>query len=205
MVLRSRVNGFVVALKGAGCSAADPISAPTEDWVLERLVEILGEQESIVHVDPRTLGWQDEFGWWHETEEGTDALWAGHLRRWSAELSTEGCDARAMLLQLHALNATTRTWEPSATRPARLVLDEGRTHDAYFEPGGGGWQRWYQEHPGSAGYLRVSRPVIDARHGFVLLLGDFGFDMLAGYAWLGLYRIDEHGLEKLREVVISVS
>jgi hypothetical protein len=196
---------FAAALLLASCRSGVADAEPAETAVLEGLIETLQFEASTVQVDPRTLGWKDEFGWMADAAESAEVVWQDFLRRWSEELHVDDCDVRGMLVELRERNEHPRRWSLSASPPARLEFDSGRTHDSTFEAGGGGWERWNRDHPDSAGYLRVSRPVLDARHGYVLLYCSWDFDMLAGHGCIGLYRLRGDKLECVKSVQTWIS
>jgi len=99
-------------------------------------------------------------------------------------------------------------------RPVRLTLksapDQGYLVDdgsyrKYFDHDGGGWERWYKEHPEAEGMTTVSLPAYDEKSGLLLVYIGTQRHWLDGAGYVVLFRLDKDGLHELGAVMMWIS
>lgn len=83
------------------------------------------------------------------------------------------------------------------------LIDDG-SYAGYFQ-NGGGWEKWYQDHPMARGLTTVSIPVLDAESGLVLVYVGTQRHWLDGAGFVLLYRLDKDGLHELARVMMWIS
>lgn len=83
------------------------------------------------------------------------------------------------------------------------IIDDG-TYAKYFEQGGG-WEKWYADHPAAHGATTVSIPVADQQSGLVLVYVGTQRHWLDGAGFMLLYRRDKEGLHELARVMMWIS
>lgn len=83
------------------------------------------------------------------------------------------------------------------------IIDDG-TYAKYFEQGGG-WEKWYTDHPAAHGATTVSIPVADPQSGLVLVYVGTQRHWLDGAGFMLLYRRDKEGLHELARVMMWIS
>ena len=83
------------------------------------------------------------------------------------------------------------------------IIDDG-TYAKYFDHGGG-WEKWYAEHPSAHGATTVSIPVLDEKSGLVLVYLGTQRHWLDGAGYMLLYRKDKDGLHELARVMLWIS
>ena len=84
------------------------------------------------------------------------------------------------------------------------LIDDGK-YEKYFQKGGGGWERFYKEHPQAHGMTQVSLPVIDAKTGLVLIYYGNQYQGLAGAGWIILFKYEQGKLVELGRSMLWVS
>ncbi|MCE5239454.1 hypothetical protein LLH23_13340 [bacterium] len=93
---------------------------------------------------------------------------------------------------------------PSAPEQGYLIDTEGE-YGKYFQQDGGGWERWYKEHPKAHGSTTVSLPVWDKESGTVLLYMGTQSHWLAGAGHLIAYKYDGTTLQEIARVMLWIS
>jgi hypothetical protein len=83
------------------------------------------------------------------------------------------------------------------------IIDDG-TYAKYFEHGGG-WEKWYADHPAAHGATTVSIPVLDEKSGLLLVYVGTQRGWLEGAGFMLLYRKDKDGLHELARVMMWIS
>lgn len=111
-----------------------------------------------------------------------------------AAFQAKGADAAALVERLYQLNAQSAQIALASAPQDGYIVDDG-SYAAYFQAGGGGWQRLQQEHPQAANLVRLARPVYDEASGLFLLY--LRSDTLGGGRGVFLLYRNEHGVLKL--------
>ncbi len=83
------------------------------------------------------------------------------------------------------------------------IIDDG-SYAQYFH-NGGGWEKWYQDHPMARGLTTVSIPVLDEKSGLLLVYVGTQHHWLDGAGFVVLYRLDKDGLHELARVMMWIS
>jgi len=84
------------------------------------------------------------------------------------------------------------------------LMDDGK-YEKYFQKDGGGWDRWYKEHPHAHGMTWISLPVFDAKTGLVLIYYGNQYQSLGGEGWIILFEYEQGKLVELGRSMLWVS
>jgi hypothetical protein len=85
------------------------------------------------------------------------------------------------------------------------VIDFEGKYAKYFEKDGGGWEKWYKEHPKAYGSTRVSLPVYDRKTGLVLVYTGHQSHWRLGSGGLTLYRYEKGELKEINNMAMWIS
>lgn len=122
-----------------------------------------------------------------------------------SELQIEGEDISKLLDSLLETNRTpVKLLMPSSPENGYLIDFEGK-FSKYFQKGGGGWQKWYEENPQAHGFTTVSLPAYDSTSGLVLVYKGTQSHYLAGEGGLIIYRYKDGELIELKRATMWVS
>jgi hypothetical protein len=110
-----------------------------------------------------------------------------------------------LVAQLVERNRETATLSLASSPQDGYVVDHDGDFAAYFGEVGGGWDRWYADHPGAAGRARVSLPAHDPATGLVLVYCGIQSGWLAGSGNLYLFRYEERTLTMIGRVALWIS
>lgn len=110
-----------------------------------------------------------------------------------------------LVAQLIEKNQEPVTLSLASSPQAGYVVDHDGQFAAYFGDDGGGWDRWYQDHPRAGGRARVSLPAYDPQTGFVLVYCGIQSGWLAGSGNLYLFRYEERTLTMIGRVALWIS
>jgi len=110
-----------------------------------------------------------------------------------------------LVAQLVERNREPATLSLASSPPDGYVVDHDSQFARYFQENGGGWDRWYADHPGAAGRARVSLPAHDPVTGLVLVYCGIQSGWLAGSGNLYLFRYEERTLTMIGRVALWIS
>lgn len=82
------------------------------------------------------------------------------------------------------------------------IIDHDNKYNAYFEKGGGGWDRLYEENPNVLGITYVSVPVFDRQNGIALVFKATQKHGKAGVGSIIVYEFKNEKLTKIDSLII---
>lgn len=191
---------------GAVC-ARGPIpparqAAPDDEVILTELLATLARgADGILTVPPRTT-------WWPSLDEDparSKGFVFERLAQASPRVAAEAETIQRLLDELWTRNRVMVALSLPSDLDAGYEVDHGWRMAPYFALEGGGWERWYEDNPGSAGSAAVSLPVHDPESGWVLVYWSRTSGGLAGGGEVSLYRYDDQRLEKIARATIWVA
>ena len=85
------------------------------------------------------------------------------------DLKIRGYDLTEVIDLLFERNKTSVRLTLESSRTHGYIVDYDGERDKYFKKDGGGWEKWYKDHPRSTGFTSVSLPAYDPKTGIVLV------------------------------------
>lgn len=123
------------------------------------------------------------------------------------QFKEQGAAIFNLIDQLYRVNAKPERLTLDSSPENGYIIDSQDDFNKYFkeDKSGGGWEKWYEDFPGSRGYTRVSLPAYDEESGLVLVYKGRQSHWLAGSGSIILYRYQDGRLNELKRVRIWIS
>ncbi len=168
-----------------------------ENAVLHLVLERDFEDGGYTVVDPKTRLSNYDFSATNEIAKAKQGI-----RR---ETAIAEHDVSALVDQLFQKNAKATTLSLPSVPGNGYLIDKDGQFQKYFREDGGGWEKWYKDHPQAHGMTTVSRPAIDEVNGLVLVYTGVQLDWDVGSGWIILYQYKEGKLKQLKKAMLWIS
>lgn len=121
-------------------------------------------------------------------------------------LKIEGYELSGLIDLLFERNKESVRLSIKASRGNGYVIDYEGERDKYFKnKDGGGWKKWYKDHPTALGFTHVSLPVYDPETGIVLVYEGTMSGPLFGSGGIIAYKYESGQLKQIGYVRLWVS
>lgn len=114
-------------------------------------------------------------------------------------------DLKRLLEQLFTINRIPFKLRQKSNIEKGYFIDYEGEYEGYFEENGGGWDKWYKDHPNADGETEVSRPVYDERNGIIMIYVGTQVHWKAGVGNIIVFKLKNNKLKELSRVMVWIS
>ncbi len=198
---------LLVVLAGAWNDPPPVIDSQHDDEIIRLALEQyqLEGDFNLTAIDPVT----SDLDWlrYYESRNLLDWLKSvvGSERKICDDLAVADYDLCRLVDALVERNKTQFVLSIDTSRSNHYIVDYDSTLLNYFAEGGGGWEKWYEEHPEVGGITSISLPVMDSEAGIVLIYIGTQYHGLWGSGWLIAYSYRDGQLIELSRKQVWIS
>ncbi|MES9878941.1 MAG: hypothetical protein ABW117_17725 [Candidatus Sedimenticola sp. 1PA] len=181
---------FVISLLSCASHAQSNASTAQDDEIIASVIEYLFSGRGYTVVDPVT-----------STKIFEANRKSGGIRKIeyiNKIIQVDGYDLSLLVDRLYRRNIGQALLSIQSAPRLGYLVDYDGEFKRYFEPGGGGWDKWRKESPKARGMTRVSLPAYDEQKGIVLIYVETQLDWNAGAGYI--YAMKMLGRQKVKEL-----
>ena len=114
-------------------------------------------------------------------------------------------DIKNLIDRFFTLNRTPIQLSIQSNTEKGYFVDYTGEYEGYFKENGGGWNKWYREHPNADGSTEVSRPVYDDKTGVIIIYVGTQTHWLSGVGNVIVFQLENNSLKEIARVMVWIS
>ncbi len=178
------------------CDSVYEHKCPVKDSIIwQHVLSRSFDDGGNISVAPMTLLGYHEYMYWGISGRGV-----------AEELKIPDCNIDELVHHLYERNKSRTRLTLESNPELGYLVDTNSTYTQYFPlSAGGGWDKWYEDHPQSHGIATVSLPVYDPECQIVLVYRGIQEHWLSGEGWVFALRIEDSTLITVDSVMLWIS
>lgn len=179
------------------CEANEPKTSEDDNAIISLVLHRSYEDGRFTVVQPETQFSHVDFSDQERTEQTKAYI--------KENIHIDGYDIDPLVDKLFDKNRKSVRLTLKSDPSRGYLIDYEGKYDHYFEKGGGGWEKWYEENPKAHGSTTISLPAQDKDKHIVLIYIGTQSHWLAGAGFVIAYRYEEGKLQEVSRVMLWIS